>query len=100
MAQPRVTDAKGVAAKVAASRTDKTRQRKPMPQDKKWIRVRQVRSGIGFKFNQRRVLAGLGLARPGRSVVLEDTASTRGMCKKIPHLVVFEEVSGPDGVTE
>lgn len=61
------------------------------PKDRKMIRIRQVRSGIGFKFNQRQVLAGLGLSRPGRSVVLEDTPSVRGMVAKIPHLVVIEE---------
>ncbi len=59
---------------------------------KKTIRVRQVRSGIGFKFNQRQILAGLGLSRPGRSVVLEDSPSVRGMCAKIPHLVVIDEM--------
>jgi large subunit ribosomal protein L30 len=60
---------------------------------RKKIRISQYRSGVGFTQKQRRVLQGLGLSRPGRSVVREDTPSIRGMCAKIPHLVRFEEVS-------
>ena len=63
----------------------------PAPGDKKMIRIRQIRSGIGFKFDQKRVLEGLGLRRPGRSVMLEDSPSVRGMVARIPHLVVIEE---------
>jgi large subunit ribosomal protein L30 len=58
---------------------------------KKTITIKQIRSGIGFKFDQRRTLEGLGLRRPGRSVVLEDSPSVRGMVAKIPHLVRIEE---------
>ena len=58
----------------------------------KKIRITQVRSGMGYSYRQKRVLAGLGLSRPGRSVVREDTPSIRGMCAKISHLVKVEEV--------
>ena len=58
----------------------------------KTIRVTQVRSGIGYKYDQQQVLAGLGLRRPRSSVVLEDSPSIRGMCGKIPHLVRIDEV--------
>ena len=59
---------------------------------KKRIRITQVKSVVGFDWRQRRVMAGLGLSRPGRSVVLEDTPSVRGMAGKVPHLVRVEEV--------
>ena len=58
---------------------------------RKTIRIRQVRSPIGFRFNQRQVLFGMGLSRPGHFVDLEDTPSIRGMIAKVPHLVVVEE---------
>ena len=56
------------------------------------IRITQIRSEIGYDVRQRRVLAGMGITRMGRSVVLEDTPSTRGMAAKIPHLVRVEEI--------
>ena len=63
----------------------------------KKIRIRQVRSEIGYAEAQRRVLRGLGLNRLGRSVVREDTPSIRGMCNKIRHLVEVEPVDRGDG---
>ena len=64
----------------------------PAQESKGTLRVRQIKSGIGYSFKQNRVLKGLGLSRPGRSVNREDTPSIRGMCRKIPHLVRVEEV--------
>jgi large subunit ribosomal protein L30 len=59
----------------------------------KRIRVTQEISFIGFDARQRRVIAGLGLpGRPGRSVELEDTPSTRGMVAMVPHLVRIDEI--------
>ena len=62
------------------------------PADGKRLLITQIKSGIGYSFKQKRVLKGLGLSRPGRSVTREDTPSIRGMCQKIPHLVRVEEV--------
>lgn len=62
------------------------------------IRITQVRSGIGYAKKQKLVLAGLGLSRPGRSVVREDTPSIRGMCFKVRHLVEVEAIE--DGGAE
>ena len=44
--------------------------------------------------NQRKVLAGLGLRGPHRSVVVDNTPSFRGMVKKVLHLVTVEESDG------
>ena len=59
--------------------------------DAKRIRVRQVRSAIGFNRKQRASLRGLGIRRMNQTVEVEDTPSTRGMIGKVTHLVVVEE---------
>jgi large subunit ribosomal protein L30 len=55
------------------------------------IRVKQVRSAIGFDRRQRATLRGLGLRRLQHSVELEDTPAVRGMIGKVKHLVVVVE---------
>lgn len=59
----------------------------------KTLRIRQVRSPIGFKKSQRQVLRGLGLRGIRHEVVREDTPAVRGMVKKIEHLVEIVEES-------
>ncbi len=54
------------------------------------VKVRWVRSQIGFDRRQRATLRGLGLRRLNQTVELEDTASVRGMIKKVIHLLVVE----------
>ncbi|MGH7287721.1 MAG: 50S ribosomal protein L30 [Myxococcota bacterium] len=56
------------------------------------LRVKQVKSGIGFTQRQRQTLRGLGLRRMLQVVELEDTPAVRGMITSIAHLVrVVEE---------
>jgi large subunit ribosomal protein L30 len=55
------------------------------------VKVRQVRSAIGFTQKQRATLVGLGLRRLHQTVELEDTPAVRGMINKVIHLVVVEE---------
>ena len=55
------------------------------------LKVTQVRSAIGRVQTQRKVLKGLGLAGPNRSVVVDNTPSFRGMIRKVIHLVHVEE---------
>jgi large subunit ribosomal protein L30 len=55
------------------------------------VKIRWVRSAIGFDRRQRATLRGLGLRRLQQSVELEDTPAVRGMIKKVAHLVVVEE---------
>jgi len=59
---------------------------------KKMLKITQVRSQIGYQARQRKVLAGLGLGRIGKSVVRPDGPCTRGMVTKVAHLVAVEEV--------
>ena len=56
------------------------------------LKVRQVRSGIGGKQNQRETLRSLGLNRLGDVVVKEDRPEIRGMVRTVQHLVSVEEV--------
>ena len=55
------------------------------------IRLRQVKSAIGYDRRQRATLRGLGVRRLHRPVEVEDTPSVRGMIAKVRHLVVLEE---------
>jgi large subunit ribosomal protein L30 len=59
--------------------------------DGKRVRVRQVRSEIGYDRRQRATLLGLGLRRLHQTVELEDTPAVRGMIRKVNHLVTVEE---------
>lgn len=54
---------------------------------KKTIRVRQVKSGIGYAKEQKATLRGLGLRRLNQVTELEDTPAVRGMINKVAHLV-------------
>ncbi len=56
------------------------------------LRITQVKSGIGYSENQKKVLAGLGLGKIGRTVTRVDHPCIRGMVTKVSHLVTVEEV--------
>jgi len=73
--------AKPAAKKAAAKKASTSR-----------LRITQVRSQIGFARAQRKVLAGLGLGRIGKSVLRHDDPCIRGMVAKVAHLVRVEEV--------
>ncbi len=62
-----------------------------MAEQKKTIKVTQIRSGAHRLPKQRATLRGLGLTRMGRTRVLEDTPAVRGMINKVSHLVRVEE---------
>jgi large subunit ribosomal protein L30 len=53
----------------------------------KTIKVEQVASPLRRHYDQRETLIGLGLNKIGRSRDLPDTLSTRGMIRKLKHLV-------------
>ena len=59
--------------------------------NKKTIKVRQIRSGIGCTRNMRDTLKALGLGKMHRVAERPDNATTRGMVKSIPHLVEIVE---------
>jgi large subunit ribosomal protein L30 len=58
----------------------------------KTLKITQVRSTIGARWNQRESLRTLGLRKIRQSVVREDTAQTRGLIKAVHHLVTVEVV--------
>ena len=53
----------------------------------KSIKVEQVGSPLRRLFDQRATLIGLGLNKIGRVKDLPDTPATRGMLRKVQHLV-------------
>jgi large subunit ribosomal protein L30 len=55
------------------------------------IRVKQVRSAIGYDRRQRTALRGLGLRRLNHVVEVEDTPAVRGLIRTVIHLVSVEE---------
>jgi large subunit ribosomal protein L30 len=64
------------------------------------LRVTQVRSSIGTKPKHRGTLRALGLRGVGRSRVVADSPTLRGMLSRVSHLVEVEEVevTEPSGV--
>lgn len=58
------------------------------------LKITLIKSYIGRPAHQRKVLAGMGLGKLNRAVLLEDTPAIRGMVKKVCHLVSMEEVKG------
>ncbi len=57
----------------------------------KRIRLKQVKSEIGYNRRQRATLRGLGIRRLHKVVEVEDTPSVRGMINKVSHLVTVLE---------
>ena len=57
----------------------------------KTIKVEQTGSPSRRKLDQRQTLIGLGLNRIGRVAELPDTPSTRGMIRKVAHLIEVGE---------
>jgi large subunit ribosomal protein L30 len=53
----------------------------------KRVKVKLVKSTIGFGKKQAAVVEGMGLRRPNDTVELVDTPATRGMIHKVRHLV-------------
>ncbi len=58
-----------------------------MADTKKTIKVEQIASPLRCHHDQRETLVGLGLNKIGRTSELPDTAATRGMVRKLRHLV-------------
>lgn len=56
-----------------------------------YLRIKLVKSPIGNPEKQREVLRGMGLRRLNDEVLLKDTPETRGMIRKVAHLVEVRE---------
>lgn len=55
------------------------------------IKIKLVRSIIGYSEDQRRTVRALGLKRLQQAVEREDSPTIRGMVHKVRHLVAVEE---------
>ena len=55
------------------------------------IKVQQIKSKIGYPKDQKATLQALGLRKISQIVEGEDTPSTRGMLRKVHHLVTVVE---------
>ncbi len=56
------------------------------------LKLTQVKSQIGKKYDQDRTLKALGLGRIGKTSEITDNESVRGMIFKVKHLVKVEEL--------
>ena len=57
----------------------------------KQIRVTYRKSAIGYKKDQKRTIAALGLHKLGQTVEHKDSPAIRGMIARVAHLVTVEE---------
>jgi len=57
----------------------------------KTLRIKQVRSVIGYDKDQAKVVRGLGLRRIGHEVEVVDHPAMRGMVQKVRHIVAVVE---------
>lgn len=55
------------------------------------LRVKLIKSPIGYSKRQKEILRSMGLTRMNKEVVFKDTPSTRGMIRKVIHLVQVRE---------
>lgn len=57
------------------------------------LKIKQIKSIIKTKKNQKLTIEALGLGRPNYETVLPDNPQTRGMLEKVKHLISVEEVN-------
>ncbi|MBN1292230.1 MAG: 50S ribosomal protein L30 [Candidatus Latescibacteria bacterium] len=57
------------------------------------LEIKQVRSAIGRKYDQRKTLVALGITKLGHVVTHEDTPQIKGMIDKISHLLEVKEIN-------
>ena len=55
------------------------------------IKIKQIKSKIGYPVDQKRTLEALGLYKISQVVEKEDTPVIRGMIRKVHHLVTVVE---------
>jgi large subunit ribosomal protein L30 len=58
------------------------------------LRVKYVRSAIGYAQDQKDTIRLLGFTRLQQTVEHNDTPAMRGMIRKVRHLVKVEELAG------
>jgi large subunit ribosomal protein L30 len=53
------------------------------------IKIKQIKSKIGYPVDQKRTLEALGLRKISQVVEKEDSPALRGMIRKVHHLVTI-----------
>jgi len=56
------------------------------------LRVKWVKSAIGYAQDQKDTIRALGLRKLQRTIEVEDNSAMRGMLRKVSHLVQVEEI--------
>lgn len=64
--------------------------------EKKYIRVRYVKSSIGYNQRQKDTVKSLGLRKLGQEKIHLANNSIIGMCKAVQHLVKWEDVTSEE----
>lgn len=57
------------------------------------LKITQIKSSIGRKYDQEQTLIGLGLNKINKFVILDIDPSVEGMLKKVKHLVKIENIN-------
>ncbi|MGQ9463496.1 MAG: 50S ribosomal protein L30 [Candidatus Fervidibacter sp.] len=65
---------------------------------KKLLQVTLVRSPIGCPKDQKATVKAMGLNKIGKTVVLPNNPSVRGMIRKVAHLVKWQELELEGGL--
>jgi large subunit ribosomal protein L30 len=58
----------------------------------KRLRIKLVKSSIGYRKSQKATVRALGFRRLGQTVEHDDSPTIRGMINKVQHLVTVEPV--------
>jgi large subunit ribosomal protein L30 len=56
------------------------------------LKIKQIKSYIGYEKYQEATLKSLGLRKIGQTVIKDDKPEFRGMIKTVRHLVSVEEI--------
>ncbi len=64
------------------------------------LKIKLVRSVIGYNKRQRATVKALGLGKIGSSAIHADTPAINGMIRKVSHLLEVEELKDPVEVKE
>lgn len=64
------------------------------------LRLRQHKSAIGEKAAAKGTLSALGLGKPGAEAAFEDSATVRGMIRRVAYLVEVTETNGDEGTPQ
>ena len=75
-----------------ADKQTKKKAKSRRKKKKTTLRIKWVKSSIGYSQRQKATIKSLGLKRLGDTVEWKDDPVTRGMVKRVRHLVEVEEL--------